>query len=908
MNGGPRIIPIEANQPETGGHGLALDREQAETALPITPSLQEFADQSEDAFDDAATGSPAPWPWALAGGLIAVWTGFFAWASVPGLVAVRSPAAWAAATGQWAAPVLVVLVTLLLIQRGSGREARRFSSIASGLSRESAQLHQQLGAINTELALARDFIAAQARDLDALGRVAADRLSTHADSLRGLIQDNGAQVNAIADVAANALDNMEKLRSQLPVIANSAKDVTNSIANAGRTAHVQLEDMVAGFQRLNEFGLASERQVASVRDQVQTALGALTAAGVDLARQTEARFATLEEEVSSHRAALDQEEHAALAAIRARAQALADTLGEQRRTMASAERESLAALEQRLATLKEASATLGEAVAEQESAALASWQARSEAQMRTLRAALDDLTAAQDSTQAQAQTRLARFAEESRALVAALDAEGEAIDAAVAQRRAALAAGADDQRETLARRMVEIDRAIAERRSALAAAANEATEALAHKLADLDRALDTQRTRQHDEARRLAAQCDAAAARAAELAETLSASASMGDTTAQAVARALDLLRTRLAETGIELTTQDDHIARTTDAAVRLLELIQAAGQHSRNELPEILRTSQAGLAELDQRVTALHAELGEAGNKGTALAETVRGASADIAEALAHVARLHEAFAQQAAAERAQLNEVRATLETARGEAEALSGDITGTMATAIDRLNAAARAAGDTMGETLKDEIEALAARLGEEGNAAFARVLQGRGAELIARLEQAIDNAADASRDSAVQMRDQLAKVDELATNLENRVARARERAEEQVDNDFARRTALITESLNSAAIDIAQALSADVSETAWASYLRGDRGIFTRRAVTLLDSADAKAVQQHYAGDAEFRGHVNRYIHDFEGMLRQLLSTRDGNALGVTLLSSDMGKLYVALAQGIERLRA
>jgi hypothetical protein len=38
-----------------------------------------------------------------------------------------------------------------------------------------------------------------------------------------------------------------------------------------------------------------------------------------------------------------------------------------------------------------------------------------------------------------------------------------------------------------------------------------------------------------------------------------------------------------------------------------------------------------------------------------------------------------------------------------------------------------------------------------------------------------------------------------------------------------------------------------------------------------------------------------------------MLRQLLSTRDGHALSVTLLSSDMGKLYVALAQGIERLR-
>ena len=60
-------------------------------------------------------------------------------------------------------------------------------------------------------------------------------------------------------------------------------------------------------------------------------------------------------------------------------------------------------------------------------------------------------------------------------------------------------------------------------------------------------------------------------------------------------------------------------------------------------------------------------------------------------------------------------------------------------------------------------------------------------------------------------------------------------------------------------------------------------------------------------QAYENDPELQAHVNRYIHDFEAMLRQVLSTRDGDALGITLLSSDMGKLYVALAQAIERLR-
>jgi hypothetical protein len=62
-----------------------------------------------------------------------------------------------------------------------------------------------------------------------------------------------------------------------------------------------------------------------------------------------------------------------------------------------------------------------------------------------------------------------------------------------------------------------------------------------------------------------------------------------------------------------------------------------------------------------------------------------------------------------------------------------------------------------------------------------------------------------------------------------------------------------------------------------------------------------------VQRHYDDEPDFREQVNRYVNDFEAMLRRVLADRDGNTLAVTLLSSDMGKLYVALAQAIERLR-
>ena len=94
--------------------------------------------------------------------------------------------------------------------------------------------------MNTELALARDFIAAQSRDLEALGRMAVERLSGSASQLDSLVGTNGAQIDRIAEVSSAALDNMDKLRGQLPVIANAAKDVTNNIGNAGRTAHLQL--------------------------------------------------------------------------------------------------------------------------------------------------------------------------------------------------------------------------------------------------------------------------------------------------------------------------------------------------------------------------------------------------------------------------------------------------------------------------------------------------------------------------------------------------------------------------------------------------------------------------------------------------------------------------------------------
>ncbi|MDF8334074.1 hypothetical protein [Novosphingobium cyanobacteriorum] len=931
MNGGPRIISLEKSAAATN------EPAEVESVLELGDAATEWAEIEDAEFGETMRPTLRDWIAPGAAALVILsWTGFFIVANVPQMQGAITPAQVSALVAAWSAPTLVVLVCLLLAIRTSKREANRFTDIARSLSVESERLEMRLSAANTELALARDFIAAQSRDLESLGRVAVERLSSNAGRLQELIAGNGAQVDRIGEVSANALENMEKLRGQLPVLTNSAKDLTNSIGNAGRTAHLQLEDLISGFQRLNEFGLASERQVAEVRSRVDEAMTAFDQSATQLASLAEARFAAMAQEAEAHRSRLDGEEVAALAAIRARAQALgeelaslrsaasaseeqalqalharADALAQeiagQRDVIATAEEDTLAALHARFESLRSESAALGLELAASEQAALRAFGERAQGEVAALRRAIEEIGRDHDGLLSGSRERLSAFEESAASLTRRLVEEATALDGEVLRRRTSLEAAMAEQRTALAKRFSELDAAISQRRQAIAAAGAEAAEDLARKLADLDNAIEQQRARQSEEARLLGNHCDAIADRVAAFTATLNASGAQGAETSATVDRAIAGLNQRLVDMRDALSGTDRQVADLTDSAVRLLELIQAGGEHTRTQIPEALRSTEAGLGKIEDRVVALRDTLREAGDSGRSLSESVGATRGELGEALAEIKRIHEAFTAQAAEQEARLQALRSALATARADSDGLSSDIEARLSGAIDKLAQAADETGKALGENASGEIEALAGRIGEETSAAIGRVLQGRGAELIARLEQAIDATAASARDTAIQMRDQLAKVDELAGNLENRVARARERAEEQVDNDLARRTALITESLNSTAIDIAKVLSADVSETAWASYLRGDRGIFTRRAVALLDNAEAKAVQQHYETDAEFREHVNRYIHDFEAMLRQLLSTRDGNALGVTLLSSDMGKLYVALAQGIERLR-
>jgi hypothetical protein len=416
------------------------------------------------------------------------------------------------------------------------------------------------------------------------------------------------------------------------------------------------------------------------------------------------------------------------------------------------------------------------------------------------------------------------------------------------------------------------------------------------------------RARHEAQGKAIAAQAEAIAARLGEFERRAAEIAAHGDEAEATLSASLQTLTDGLAASRSALAGTDAEVAALTDSSVRLLELIQASVRHSSEELPQALSKGEFRLTEVEARMAALREAAEDTDAHGSRLAGTIAAADENLRRTCTDLATLQADLEAAGSAHGATLAGLRQELDAIAAQGAHLAEEARTRLGAALEELARSAREAVAGFGESGSAAVAALARQLASESSRAIEQAMRASVAETSAQLEHTATHAAAVSREAALQLRDQLAKVNELAGNLESRVAHARQRAEEQVDNDFTRRVALITESLNSNAIDIAKALSSDVADTAWAAYLRGDRGIFTRRAVSLLENIEAKAIAQIYDRDRDFHEHVSRYIHDFEAMLRQVLSARDGQALGVTLLSSDMGKLYVALAQAIERLRA
>ena len=217
------------------------------------------------------------------------------------------------------------------------------------------------------------------------------------------------------------------------------------------------------------------------------------------------------------------------------------------------------------------------------------------------------------------------------------------------------------------------------------------------------------------------------------------------------------------------------------------------------------------------------------------------------------------------------------------------------------------AAAHAAERAREAIETVIPEAAGKLSAKTKEALERVIRESVEERLREVENVAARAVDSARAASDRLTQQMLTLGQSAAALEQHIEHTNKEQREKDSEAFARRVSLLIDSMHSAAIDVGKILSDEIDDKAWGAYLKGNRGVFTSRAVRLIGGSETRAIRAHYDSDLEFQRSVNRYVHDFEAMLRRVLAERDGGMIAVTLLSSDMGKLYAALSQAIGNRR-
>lgn len=536
--------------------------------------------------------------------------------------------------------------------------------------------------------------------------------------------------------------------------------------------------------------------------------------------------------------------------------------------------EHAAALEARLAALadrgREADLVAGSA-AQKLAAHIARMEATSETAGARLEAVTGDMSDAVDALLG----RTADAVDEARKGIAA---QGEAMLAMLRANQAALDSAARDSADALAERIAAVEEVIDRVTSRLEgqrAASDSLLSGLDAGIGRVEGRLDTLHSQGVERSQLLAASISALGGSADAMTEALRAGEAMA--------------------------------SRTIGTTESLLIALDAAAREIDETLPDALARLDAKIASSKQVVVAAKPELLALVTAAESTHDAIEAIAGVIAEQRRTLDHLSGSLLQTLTEGRAKADALGMMVDETIDRTHRFAEEAAPRLVDALLRVRDTASVAADKARETLATVIPAAAEQLEQASADAMRRATADTVERQVHAIADATGHAVEAATRATERLSAQVQQILDQTAIVETRIEDARTERDEAERDTFARRASLLIESLHSASIDITKAFAPEVSDSAWAAYLKGDRGVFTRRAVRVIEPGDARDIARLYDDDAAFRDAVNRYIHDFEGMLRTILAQRDGSPLSVTLLSSDMGKLYVALAQAIERLR-
>jgi predicted nucleic acid-binding Zn-ribbon protein len=383
--------------------------------------------------------------------------------------------------------------------------------------------------------------------------------------------------------------------------------------------------------------------------------------------------------------------------------------------------------------------------------------------------------------------------------------------------------------------------------------------------------------------------------------------AAHGDERANRFLESLSRARTELDTMAAQASSQDQAIGAVAERTAALRESIDRLTDEIRDSLGTAIGEAQGSADRLSSAATVLRPEISWIRDAAVEAGDRLSATHEKIAEQQDHLSALLANVDHGVDDAQSKLGELAAKLAEVEQDASALSVQTAPALVSALVQVKDAAAHAAERAREAIEDIIPASAGRLSSETRAALERVIKESIEDQLRHVETVAERAVESARAASDRLTQQMVSLGQTASALEAHIAQTGRREQEKDSEAFARRVSLLIDSMHSAAIDVAKILSDEIDDKAWGAYLKGNRGVFTSRAVRLVDGSETRAIRAHYDNEIEFQQSVNRYLHDFELMLRRVIAERDGGIIAVTLLSSDMGKLYAALNQAIDKRR-
>ena len=447
-------------------------------------------------------------------------------------------------------------------------------------------------------------------------------------------------------------------------------------------------------------------------------------------------------------------------------------------------------------------------------------------------------------------------------------------------------------------------------------------------------------------ARTLADQAEMVAAAAGEAARNMGEAGERMDERSANLGQVLDEMRRRIEEVGGRLETERKALAEASEAsagtvleaAERFRTQTDALNQQADTVSERLLENTEAldaEIARIDERgrgtVEALDAAVTRLRDEGKGLMDILERSSESLGQAATAFGGERERILADTNTAAERLSEA-AQVVAEKAATMRLAGDSTKSELDAVaqhfthaaERLKGATEAAKQSVsesGEAFESQLAAAISKGLREVGQSMDTLNTMFGAEVneledritktlestVAALRVAASEAGVESERMAARLAEQSDKLVHRATSFLNKSEEIERRILANSRDAFVRTSSLLIESLQSAAVDIDKILETEVPDDVWQRYLAGDRSIFSRRTVRLADRKTRGRIRDMFEHDREFRDTVLKYFRDFEALMEQVMTRDTHSTLSVTLISSEMGKLYVLLAQSLKKLR-